>query len=231
MTPETKRGVLRWLTREVFGGLMVGPLLMLLAGDWRWAMAYALSAMHLATALVQSLLLIPRSPEMLAERSQRLRKGTKGWDRVILGVYGTSFFAVLVIAALDHRWHWAAPLPLFAQLAGAAAWTAGWALVTWAMLANAFFAFSVRIQSERGQSVVTSGPYRLVRHPGYVGAIVTVFGAALLLGSAWALAPAALVLVSLTVRTALEDRTLRRELTGYEEFTHRTRWRLVPGVW
>jgi protein-S-isoprenylcysteine O-methyltransferase Ste14 len=231
VSPETRRGVRRWIVREVNGGLLVVVILVLLSGDWRWAMAYALAGMYLLTTLMQSLLLVPRSPELLAERSRRFAPGTKPWDRTILAVYGTAYLGVLVVAALDRRWTWSSPLPVAAQAAGVALWLLGSAAVTWSMAANAFFSFSVRLQAERGQTVVSGGPYRFVRHPGYVGAILTALGAALLLGSAWSLVPAGLVLVSLTVRTALEDRTLRRELAGYEEFTRRTRWRLVPGVW
>jgi protein-S-isoprenylcysteine O-methyltransferase Ste14 len=231
MSPETRRGVRRWILREVNGGLLVVVILVSLSGDWRWTTAYVLSAMYLATTLVQSLLLVPRSPELLAERSRRFAPGTKQWDRVLVSLYGVVYIGVLVVAALDRRWSWSSPLPVAAQAAGVVLWLLGSATVTWSMAANAFFSFSVRLQAERGQTVVTGGPYRLVRHPGYVGAILTALGAALLLGSAWSLVPAGLVLVSLTVRTALEDRTLRRELAGYEEFTHRTRWRLLPGVW
>jgi protein-S-isoprenylcysteine O-methyltransferase Ste14 len=89
----------------------------------------------------------------------------------------------------------------------------------------------VRIQKERGHTVVTDGPYRLVRHPGYVGSILSLMAAPFLLGSRWALIPAVLGVAGYVVRTALEDRTLQDELPGYREYTQRTRWRLLPGVW
>jgi protein-S-isoprenylcysteine O-methyltransferase Ste14 len=99
------------------------------------------------------------------------------------------------------------------------------------MAANAYFAFSVRIQSERGQEVATGGPYRVVRHPGYVGAMSFALAAALMLGSAWALIPAGIAVVLLAVRTGLEDRVLHRELPGYPDYAARTRFRLIPGIW
>jgi protein-S-isoprenylcysteine O-methyltransferase Ste14 len=103
--------------------------------------------------------------------------------------------------------------------------------MTWAESVNKFFEPTVRIQTDRGHTVIDSGPYALVRHPGYLAAGLLVLGLPLSLGSYWALVPAALSNVLLVVRTALEDRTLREELPGYKEYTQRVRYRLVPGVW
>ncbi|MFO7639547.1 MAG: isoprenylcysteine carboxylmethyltransferase family protein [bacterium] len=86
-------------------------------------------------------------------------------------------------------------------------------------------------QPERGQSVTTGGPYRAVRHPGYAGAAIFALGSALLLGSAWALLPAGVAVILLVVRTSLEDRTLKAELTGYSDYTRRTGAKLIPGLW
>jgi protein-S-isoprenylcysteine O-methyltransferase Ste14 len=99
------------------------------------------------------------------------------------------------------------------------------------MVSNKFFSTSVRIQMERDHTVASGGPYRYVRHPGYVGYIVSGFAAPLALGSLWALIPAAITLCLLVVRTALEDRTLQDELDGYREYAARVRYRLLPGVW
>jgi len=99
------------------------------------------------------------------------------------------------------------------------------------MLANRFFSGVVRIQNERGHSVVSDGPYRWVRHPGYAGGFIGDLALPLLLGSAWAFIPAALTAGAVVLRTALEDRTLQAELPGYREYAQRTRFRLLPGVW
>ena len=105
------------------------------------------------------------------------------------------------------------------------------AFILWAMFSNRFFSSIVRIQAERGHAVVTGGPYRFVRHPGYVAFILQSPATALLLGSLWALVPAGLAGALLAVRTALEDRMLRAELAGYGEYAEAVRWRLVPGLW
>ncbi|MBU0705027.1 MAG: isoprenylcysteine carboxylmethyltransferase family protein, partial [Chloroflexi bacterium] len=104
-------------------------------------------------------------------------------------------------------------------------------LFTWGMTANKFFSTSVRIQEERGHTVASEGPYRYVRHPGYVGYIIALFATALALGSLWALVPAVLATCLFVVRTALEDRTLQKELAGYKEYAQQVRYRLLPGVW
>ena len=107
----------------------------------------------------------------------------------------------------------------------------GMGLFDWAMLSNRFFSGTVRIQEDRGHTVVADGPYRVVRHPGYVGMIVMFVLPPLVLGSLWALIPAGLAALATVIRTALEDKTLQVELPGYAEYAQRTRYRLLPRVW
>ena len=107
----------------------------------------------------------------------------------------------------------------------------GYALFTWATAANAFFSRIVRLQLDRGQTVVSSGPYRYLRHPAYLGAIAYNLAVGILLAS-WPAAAVGLAgALLLVVRTALEDRLLRAELPGYEDYARRVRYRLLPGVW
>jgi protein-S-isoprenylcysteine O-methyltransferase Ste14 len=107
----------------------------------------------------------------------------------------------------------------------------GYALVVWATASNAYFSQVVRLQSERGHAVATGGPYRFVRHPAYIGTILFELAAPILLDSWWALIPGALNAVLFLVRTSLEDRTLRSELEGYQEYASQVRFRLLPGIW
>jgi len=122
-------------------------------------------------------------------------------------------------------------MALALHLAGLVASVVGYMIFLWAMAANACFTEGGRIQKERGHTVTTGGPYRLVRHPGYTGAILSIAAAPFLLGSWWALIPAVLAVVGYVIRTALEDRTLQDELAGYPEYARHTRFRLLPGVW
>ena len=118
-----------------------------------------------------------------------------------------------------------------ASLFGLIGLVLGQLLFTWSMVSNPFFSTAVRIQMDRGQTVATGGPYRFVRHPGYVGGIVHAVGIALALGSLWALIPAGVASFVLLIRTHWEDQTLQEELTGYREYTTRTPYKLLPGVW
>jgi protein-S-isoprenylcysteine O-methyltransferase Ste14 len=224
-------GVRRWVVRELTGTAMAGALLVATSGRWNWAMAWALVGVYAVTFIAQLVLLLPRDPGLLAERASRMGANTKPWDRVLLPLYGLSTLALLVIAGLDMRFDWSGRLPPWLQFVGLGLALAGNGLVTWSMVANPFFAFSVRLQQERGQTVATGGPYSVVRHPGYVGAILFALGTALLLGSPWSLVPAFASVGLLAVRTGLEDRTLRAELEGYADYTRRTKYRLLPGVW
>jgi protein-S-isoprenylcysteine O-methyltransferase Ste14 len=139
--------------------------------------------------------------------------------------------AMWIVAGLDRRWQWSLPLPAWAVAAGWGLAIAGSAFVFWAMTNNRFFAAVVRIQTERGHTVQTGGPYTWVRHPGYAGATAFTLGLPLILGSRWTYVPAAVVVVLTLVRTALEDATLRRELAGYAAYASRVRYRLMPGIW
>jgi len=138
---------------------------------------------------------------------------------------------VLLIAGLDTRFGWTGRVALALQIVAIAIFMLGGALFSWAMVSNAYFSTVVRIQEDRGHTVCTTGPYRFVRHPGYVGAILQSLAVPLMLGSLWALVPGGLAALLIVARTALEDRTLWEELDGYKEYARRVRYRLLPGVW
>ena len=140
-------------------------------------------------------------------------------------------FAGLLVAGLDKRFGWSPEIPLGIQIAALALVILGYLLSIWAMVVNRFFSAVVRIQTERGHTVITTGPYSYVRHPGYDGGIVCNLAGAIALSSLWALIPGALVVLLTVVRTALEDRTLQEELVGYKEYAKRVRYRLLPGIW
>ena len=136
-----------------------------------------------------------------------------------------------VVASLDRRFGWTGALPVGVHLAGLAVTLLGYGVFLWALRSNAFFAEGVRIQTERGHRVATQGPYRRVRHPGYAGAILSIVATPLLLGSPWALIPAAIACALYVVRTRLEDATLIDELPGYREYAQQVPYRLLPGIW
>lgn len=167
--------------------------------------------------------------EVIAERGRAISH-MQDWDKLVSGLWSVcQYVALPLVAALDIRFHWTRDFTLIGHVAGAALLASGLALFSWAMIVNAYFSTAARIQS--GQTVCRSGPYRFVRHPGYAGAILQSFGIALLLGSWWALMPAAGAVVFIVVRTVLEDRMLRTELAGYDAYVNKVRFRLIPRFW
>ena len=163
---------------------------------------------------------------------ERMRPGGKPTP-LGLRLLNVILLAHWVIAGLDRgRLHWSDSVPLWLQGLGLFTIVAGYALVFWAMMVNRFFSSVVRIQSDRGQHVVTGGPYAFVRHPGYSAGILILAASGLALGS-W-LAAAFLVAISfpfLFYRVIHEDRVLQTRLDGYADYARRVRWRLVPGIW
>jgi protein-S-isoprenylcysteine O-methyltransferase Ste14 len=205
-------------------------LIVLPAGTIAWRPGWMFLAVMMAGFGTSALVLARVNPTIYRARS-RIQAGTKSWDKALLAVILPAMVAVLPVAALDAgRFHWSA-VPVWAMSLGYVGVLIGIAATGWAQAVNPFFEPGVRIQSERHQRVIDVGPYRFVRHPGYVAALFLFFGMALALGSLWALVPAALASGLLVVRTSWEDRLLRAELPGYDDYSRRVRWRLVPGVW
>jgi protein-S-isoprenylcysteine O-methyltransferase Ste14 len=188
-------------------------------------------ALFLAFDAATALVVIPRYPDLLIERS-RANSDAKPWDKVIMPL-ASGFLPLIsyIMAGFTERWDWGPPMSQEAQIAGLVLTIAGYGVVVWAMGANAYFSPLVRIQQERGHQVADGGPYRIVRHPGYLGAIVFTLAVPILLGSWWALIPGVLAAIIYVLRTFLEDRTLAEELPGYSEYQQRTQYRLFPGVW
>jgi protein-S-isoprenylcysteine O-methyltransferase Ste14 len=228
---ETARGVRSWVRREIMGVVMVAVILFLSAGRLDWVMGWATVGIYALWVGANALLLIPRNPELLAERAKRQKEGMKTWDKMLLSVVGLATLVKYILAGLDVRYGWTAQMPLTIQVIALVVSALGYALGTWAMVTNAYFSMIVRIQEDRGHAVVSDGPYRYVRHPGYTGTTAFELATPIMLGSLWALIPGVLAAVLTVVRTALEDRTLMEELDGYQDYAQQVRYRLLPGIW
>ncbi len=229
--PGVSRGVLRWAGQMTFALIVFGAILFLTAGRINWVVGWVYLGMNALTQALSAAILIPRRPDMLAERS-KVREGTKPWDHVLtpaITLFGT--LAVLIVAGLDARFGWTGPFNRGLWGGGLIVAFSSQMFVLWAMDSNPFFAATVRIQSDRNHSVVQNGPYRIVRHPGYLGSLIYNLAIPLALASWWTFIPALLTVILLIIRTVLEDRTLQAELPGYQEYASSARYRLVPGVW
>jgi protein-S-isoprenylcysteine O-methyltransferase Ste14 len=200
------------------------------SGDLAWTWAWVYLGVGFLSTIVSTTFLFARSPETIAERGHPERGET--WDKRVSGLWGILQFIVLpLVAALDARLRWDADPDTWVHLLGTFFYAIGLALFGWAMISNAYFSTTVRIQKERGHKVCRTGPYNYIRHPGYTGTICQSLGIPALLGSVWALIPALLAVVLIVIRTSLEDRLLSTELEAYSEYAHETRYRLIPGVW
>jgi protein-S-isoprenylcysteine O-methyltransferase Ste14 len=227
---DLRRAIIRRFAQLLVQQAVVVCVLLASAGTWRWPNAWAYLALIVVLLAANAAWVLPRNPEVVAARG-RMPGGTRGFDKVILVFYTGFLIAELVVAGLDAiRFGWA-PLSMAWPVIGAALIAVGMIPAAGAMGVNRNLEQTARIQTERGHGVATSGPYRYVRHPMYVGIILQCPGTALMLGSRWALAPAACAVVAIVVRTAFEDRMLRRDLPGYADYSRVTRYRLLPGVW
>jgi protein-S-isoprenylcysteine O-methyltransferase Ste14 len=205
--------------------LIFGP-----AGRIDWAPGWIFLTV-LAAAFGASTLVIAKVNPVIFRARSRFQTGTKTWDLVLLAVILPATVAEIPLATLDAgRMHWSA-VPMWVVGLGYVLVVGGVVVTAWAQAVNPFFEPGVRIQAERDQRPITGGPYRIVRHPGYIAGIALFAGMALALASWWALIPVAVASALLVVRTRLEDRLLRAELAGYQAYADKTRYRLVPGVW
>jgi protein-S-isoprenylcysteine O-methyltransferase Ste14 len=202
-----------------------------LVKPWDWPAGWGCLIVLFLGSAISNLVVWRKCPELLRQRG-RFAEGTKTWDKICLSLFGLLYLATLVVGALDSGYYGWSAVSAWLWPVGAVLYVASQAVLTWCMVVNRFFEKTARIQTDRGHTVVTSGPYRFVRHPGYAATILGYnVGTALMLLSWWALVPAALASVCLIVRTALEDHMLLNELPGYAAYAWRVRFRLVPGLW
>lgn len=209
------------------------PLVLLICGwDFGWWQAWVFSLLIVVVGIGARLWAERRHPGLMAERVKFYKApGVKSWDKVLAPLMAVSLsFPLVIVAGLDHRFGWSHVFPTWLNILGFILIMLGYAFAGWALVENRFFSGVVRIQTDRGHVVCDSGPYRIVRHPGYAGNILPLTGIVLALGSIWTLIPAMVALVIIVIRTTLEDRTLQDELPGYRDYAQRVRYRLIPGV-
>jgi protein-S-isoprenylcysteine O-methyltransferase Ste14 len=228
--PPSSKVSWRPVLRAALGQVVLIGVLLVAAGRLDWWRGWLYAGMIVVMLLVNMRIVSRRNPQLINERWKE-RPDTKGFDKILVSAYTLALMVMVVVAGLDAgRYGWSTMPPALLWV-GVAGFVLGDVPVVLALAENPHLETTVRIQTDRGHRVVTTGPYHVVRHPMYSGLIVSLASWPLVLGSAWAYVPLALVIALLVVRTALEDRTLRRELPGYEDYARTTRYRLVPGIW
>ncbi len=224
------KGVINRFVQIAVFFILQAALLFLAVGRLNWTWAWVYLGASTVYILINATIMLRTNPETVAERGRP--KEIKDWDKVISGLYALAVYLVLpIVAGLDVRFGWTGELSIIWHITGLAMFAVGGGIGGWAMITNAYFSTAVRIQTDRGHTVCRTGPYRFVRHPGYVGFILQGVGTAVLLGSLWALIPAITGGIFMTIRTSMEDRTLQNELTGYSDYAKAVKYRLVPGIW
>ncbi len=209
------------------------PLILLVCGgDLGWWQAWLYSLLIVAAGIGGRLWAEQRHPGLTAERQNiENYQNAKAWDKVLAPLMAVSIvFPLVIVAGLDHRYHWSPEFPLWVNAVGFILISLGYFLGAWSLAENRFFYSVVLVQTDRGHVVCDSGPYRFVRHPAYAGSIFPLFGIVLALDSVWTLFPVAAATIITVLRTVLEDRTLQEELPGYRDYARRVRYRLLPGI-
>lgn len=223
-------GIVARVGQVAFGVVLEAVILFVAAGRLDWSWAWVFLGIYVIAIVINGTFL-SRSPETIAERGQGYQK-MKDWDKTVSGLWSLAqFILVPLVAGLDMRFNWTQEFGATWHIVGAVLFAVGLALFGWAMITNAYFSTVVRIQNDRGQTVCRTGPYRWIRHPGYVGANLQSVGIPFLLGSRWALIPAIVAVAAMVVRTSLEDRTLQAELPGYGDYMREVHYRLIPRIW
>jgi protein-S-isoprenylcysteine O-methyltransferase Ste14 len=182
------RGIVNRFLQLLFAVLLQALILFGTAGSLRYPEGWAYLVQYVGFIILNAFLLLPGGKELVAERS-RILENTRGWDRMVSAFYAVFGLGILVVAGLDWRFSWSAHLPLAAQVTAWVVMALGYGLFSWAMYSNRFFSAMVRIQQERGHAVALGGPYRYVRHPGYIGIIVYSLATPIMFGCMWAYLP------------------------------------------
>ncbi len=221
--------VLRGIVASLGFYVLAGALLFGAAGRWSVPEFWVWLAFMAASSIAILPILARLSPGLIEER---LEPGPGDRDRLGVSAGVAVMLLTLAIAGLDAgRFHWSGPVPPWVTGLAWAGLAGGYWIVGWAMAVNRYFSSAVRIQFDRGQVLVSAGPYAHVRHPGYAGGLLFVVTTGLALGSWWATLPALPAVVWIVRRTVLEDAMLRDELDGYAAYARRVRFRILPGVW
>ena len=206
---------------------------LIISGDYHWIEGWTLAILSVVVSILSRVLAVHKYPDIIQERAGFTdSQGIKPWDKKIVPMLAFYIPALIyIIFGLDRRFGWSMPVSAVARGLALLIFLSGFVLSTWAMVENRFFSSVVRIQTERGHTVCDSGPYRWVRHPGYLGGLIAWVGTPLFMGSLWGYIPVLIEMTLYVIRTRLEDQTLQAELPGYQAYAQRTRFRLLPGIW
>ncbi len=232
MNDQLKKLPLLAIIQVIVFVLIVPFLPLLISWHWNWWEAWVFALLYILGFVISRALAARRHPDLLGERALSMQQsGTVSWDKILAPLVGLGGNLVPLVAGLDALFGWSPAFSLPIKILALLVLVAGYILGAYALIENRFFSGVVRIQSDRGQQVVATGPYAWVRHPGYAGALWSYLVMPAFLDSSWAYLPAVVLAIAVIVRTSLEDRFLQDNLEGYRDYARRVRYRLVPGIW
>lgn len=221
------KNIIRRLIQVVLIQILQGIILFISAGTFLWKWAWILLLLS-AFLLVVNLILLPS--ELIEERGRK-KDNVKKWDKVLTSISIIPSILMFVFCGLDYRFHWTGDIDAVIKIIGFVLFFFGSLIFTWSMLSNKFFSTLVRLQTDREHKVATEGPYKYIRHPGYLGYILFSLAIPIALGTFWGLILSGTTSILLIIRTSLEDATLKKELPGYAEYTEDVKYRLIPFLW
>src|SRR5471032_2230768 len=216
------------MVQVVYGLMLFGG-----AGTLHWPSAWVFLGVIGGASLTVSLWLAWADPALLAERMKPpIQKDQKAWDKTFMLLMGLGFLAWVALQGLDaRRFGWSPAMPVGLQVLGGVLTVASFVGIAWVYRTNSFAAPVIKMQAERKQTVISTGPYAFVRHPMYGFGFFTFIGMPLMTGSWWGVAALPSLGAGLHLRTLGEEKMLRAELEGYEDYARRVRWKYAPGIW
>lgn len=222
-----EKNLYRRIIQTILTLLLQGAFLFVSAWSHSWIWAWILISVGVIILTINAFVI----PSEVIEERGRKKENVKKWDKILTMINIIPFLGMYILSGLDYRFNWSNYLHVSVHIIGIIITFLGSMLFTWSMVSNKYFSTMVRIQDERDHKVAIEGPYKFVRHPGYVGFIIMVLATPIALGSLYALSMSIIVSIIFVIRTALEDKTLNEELTGYKEYSKNVKYRLIPFVW
>jgi protein-S-isoprenylcysteine O-methyltransferase Ste14 len=222
----------RVIVQLLFFIVFIPFLPLLISWQWDWWEAWIYAILSILSFAISRVLAARRHPDIIAERARYMQhENAKPWDKQLAPLLGLGGILTMVVAGLDKLFGWSPAYSLPLKTLSLLIILTGYALSSYALIENRFFSGMVRLQTDRGHQVVSSGPYQWVRHPGYAGVLLVYLATPVFLDTSWAFLPTGFTMILFVIRTALEDRFLQDELEGYRDYARRVRYRLLPGIW
>lgn len=224
---KINKNVLRRLSQIIFSLILQGLCLFISAWSIKWHWAWIFIFLNIFILILNSFIL----PLELIEERGKKKKDAKKWDKILTKISIIPLLGINIISGLDYHFNWSGQLNIIMNIFSLVIYLFSSMFITWSMISNKYFSTMVRIQIDRGHQVASSGPYKYIRHPGYLGFIIMMFAIPLALGSLYGLILSVISAILFIIRTSLEDKTLKDELNGYLEYSENVKYKLIPFVW